>query len=126
MSHEMHPWNYGSHGEKVFARVRRDYEEVERIQQEHLKQDALPESARKIAAKCDQIKAFLIEKNLAYGNSALDPINIFSDADAVKTMENSLDHKLSRIARGHEFRGDDTIIDLTGYLILYLIAKEEA
>lgn len=112
---EVRPWNLGSHGERVLRKVPAPP-----------KVDPLPESAQRIARKCDQIKAFLIEKNLAYGNSALDPINIFSNMDAVQQMEGAIDHKLSRMARGHEFRGDDTILDLAGYLILYLIAKEQA
>ena len=67
---------------------------------------------------CDEIKALLLEKNRAYGNSAADPVRIFSKADVIEQINVRLDDKLSRIARGAEYPGDDTELDLIGYLIL--------
>lgn len=87
-----------------------------------VKDDPLPESAKKIAAECDRIKAFLVEKNLKYGNSALEPVRIFSGADTVEQLLVRIDDKLSRMHRGSEFAGDDTTLDLIGYLILLRIA----
>lgn len=87
--------------------------------------EGLPESAVKIAAKCDAIKALLVEKNLSYGNSALEPIRLFSQADAAESLLVRIDDKLSRIARGAEFRNEDTLLDLTGYLVLLMIANED-
>lgn len=78
----------------------------------------------KIVNKCDEIKNFLLEKNKAYGNSALDPINIFSKNKALEQIAVRIDDKLNRLKKGSEFQGDDTVKDLTGYLILYLIAME--
>lgn len=86
---------------------------------------ALPESALKLAAECDRIKAMLVEKNLAYGNSALDPVRVMSKADPVEQLLVRIDDKLSRIQRGHEYPGDDTITDLIGYLVLLKIALKE-
>ncbi len=108
---ERHPWNNptferGSHGEKVHARP----------------VEPLSVSARMIAAECDRIKAFLIEKNLAYGNSALDPVRIFSSASTVEQLLVRIDDKLSRMEHGFEHGDDDTTLDLIGYLILLRIA----
>jgi hypothetical protein len=71
-----------------------------------------------------EIEDMLIEKNRAYGDSALDPVRIFSKSEATEQLYVRIDDKLSRIKRGHEYPGDDTISDLIGYLILLLIAKE--
>jgi hypothetical protein len=70
------------------------------------------------------IESMLIEKNRAYGDSALDPVRVFSKSDAIEQIYVRIDDKLSRIKRGHEYPGDDTIFDLVGYLVLLLIAKE--
>ena len=65
----------------------------------------------------------LIEKNKAYGDSALNPARIFSNASPMEQIRVRIDDKLSRIQRGSEYPGDDTIADLAGYLILLLIAR---
>lgn len=75
-----------------------------------------------IAAVCDEIKEMLLAKNKAYGNSALAPLRIFSRADTVEQLNVRIDDKLSRIARGSEFSGDDTELDLIGYLVLRRVA----
>lgn len=68
----------------------------------------------------------LVNKNEAYGNSALDPVRIFSDASPVEQLKVRIDDKLSRIARGGEWPGEDTIDDLIGYLILLKLAHTDA
>ena len=72
-----------------------------------------------------QICDMLIAKNASYGNSALDPICCFSKASALEKIKVRIDDKLSRIKRGSEYAGDDTINDLIGYLILLKLAKED-
>ena len=67
---------------------------------------------------CDEVKAMLVEKNEAYGNSAADPLRIFSKADPIEQIDVRIDDKLSRMMRGKEYPGDDTELDLIGYLIL--------
>jgi hypothetical protein len=62
----------------------------------------------------------LIQKNTAYGNSALEPLRMFSKASPREQLLVRLDDKLSRLARGSEFPGDDTIVDLAGYLVLLM------
>lgn len=78
-----------------------------------------------IESVCSDIQKMLIEKNRAYGDSALDPVRIFSKSDAVEQIYVRIDDKLSRVKRGHEYPGDDTIKDLVGYLVLLLVAKEK-
>lgn len=77
----------------------------------------------KISKVCDEIKQILLAKNKAYGDSALNPIRIFSKADNIEQINVRIDDKLSRIARGKEYAGDDTELDLIGYLILKRVAK---
>lgn len=71
-----------------------------------------------ICATCDELKSFLLDKNKSYGNSAADPVRIFSASDPLEQINVRIDDKLSRIANGNEFDGDDTELDLIGYLIL--------
>lgn len=70
-----------------------------------------------------EIAHMLIKKNIAYGNSALEPVRIFSKADAREQLHVRIDDKLSRIMRGTSYVGDNDIDDLIGYLILLKIAK---
>jgi len=77
---------------------------------------------------CDDIKDMLLKKNSDYGNSALQPVRIFSKTDSVEQIRVRIDDKLSRIANHNEkhFDDEDTVKDLIGYLILLLIAKGES
>lgn len=72
----------------------------------------------------NKLATMLIDKNLAYGDSALNPVRIFSKADRMEQLYTRLDDKISRVQRGHEYPGDDTIQDIIGYCILVLIARE--
>lgn len=72
---------------------------------------------------CDEIKEMLIKKNKSYGDSAIDPIRIFSKANTDEQIKIRIDDKLSRISRGSEFYGDNDIDDLIGYLILFKVSK---
>lgn len=74
---------------------------------------------------CNDMAWFLIDKNRAYGNSALDPVRIFSSSDNVEQLKVRIDDKLSRFARGGEYPGDNDIDDLIGYLVLLKIAKRD-
>jgi hypothetical protein len=76
-----------------------------------------------IANICDNIKSMLIEKNKSYGDSALDPIRVFSKASSDEQIKIRIDDKLSRISRGSEFYGDNDLDDLIGYLILLKVSK---
>ena len=79
----------------------------------------------KIKAKCKSLEDLLLQKNAKYGNSALEPLNVFSEAGAVAGIKMRIDDKLKRIKNaGLVDATEDTLQDLAGYLILLMIAKE--
>jgi hypothetical protein len=83
-------------------------------------------SKEQIKETCRKVYELLAEKNDAYGNSALEPINIFSKGNASESLCARIDDKLSRIKnRGLGDATEDTLFDLCGYLILLLIANEQ-
>jgi len=70
-----------------------------------------------------EVKDLLIEKNRAYGDSAISPSNIFSNGDALDSLGARIDDKLMRIKNtGITDETEDTLIDLIGYLVLYKVA----
>ena len=82
-------------------------------------------SKGKIKEVSRRVYEMLSEKNNAYGNSALKPINIFSKGSATDSLCARIDDKLARIKnRGLSDQTEDTLFDLCGYLILLIIAKE--
>ena len=82
-------------------------------------------SGPEISVACDNIKRLLLEKNVAYGNSALSPIQIFAKAGAQEGIANRIDDKLNRIKNNQSYVGDNDLDDLIGYLILYKISQEK-
>lgn len=77
----------------------------------------------KIAKVCDEIKDMLVRKNRAYGDSALNPVRIFSDSGKSEQIRVRIDDKLSRIVRRGEGHDDeDVVTDLIGYLVLLKVA----
>jgi len=77
----------------------------------------------------DQIKIlfsnfaeFLCEKNKRYGDSALNPAMIFSNAPAEIQIRNRLDDKLNRIKNSEELLKND-VSDVFGYVALLMIQK---
>ena len=77
-----------------------------------------------IAATCDEVKEMLLEKNRKYGNSALNPIRIFSKADTLEQIRVRLDDKFNRYINRQNDEDEDIIKDIIGYLVLYKIALE--
>jgi hypothetical protein len=77
-----------------------------------------------VEAVVDDIKSMLIEKNKAYGDAALSPRRIFSRSDSVEQIKVRIDDKLSRIS--NDAPGEDSTMDLLGYLILLRIAERRA
>ena len=80
---------------------------------------------REINTICSEMADFLISKNRAYGNSALEPVRVFSKSDNTEQLLVRIDDKLSRFFRGTEFPGDNDIDDLIGYLVLLKVAKRD-
>jgi hypothetical protein len=79
---------------------------------------------RAILDVIDQLGALLIKKNRSYGDSALNPVRIFSKSDPLEQLRVRIDDKLSRLARGHEI-DEDTLLDLIGYLVMLKIGMNE-
>ena len=73
----------------------------------------------------DSIYKMLDEKNEAYGDSALNPIRLFSRADAQAALRVRIDDKLSRIKNQGLDDNEDSIVDLIGYLVLLKVAMNE-
>ena len=78
-----------------------------------------------IESMCDNLKAMLLEKNRKYGDSALNPCRVFSRANAVEQILVRIDDKLNRIRNRQNDEDEDVVMDLAGYLILLMIAREE-
>jgi len=71
---------------------------------------------------CAELSNFLAIKNRRYGNSALEPINVFSKADAGSSIRVRINDKLSRIRNGESLRKND-VVDLAGYLVLLMVEQ---
>lgn len=73
-----------------------------------------------------EVMNLLLEKNAAYGDSALNPVGIFSRGNAVDSLCARIDDKLMRIkSKGITDATEDTVQDLIGYLILLKIATNQ-
>ena len=85
------------------------------------------ESQIKIAQVCDDIKNLLLQKNAKYGDSALKPLRIMSQASPVEQILVRIDDKLNRIKQGNILEDDEDVVsDLIGYFVLLKIALESA
>ena len=83
------------------------------------------DTAVEIENVCDSIKELLLQKNAAYGDSALNPANVFASGSAVENLSCRIDDKLMRIKnRGLNDDTEDTVSDLIGYLVLLKIAMK--
>ena len=78
-----------------------------------------------IADECHAVKKMLLQKNRLYGNSALEPVRIFSKADATEQLRVRIDDKLSRLQSAQAGETEDVTLDLIGYLVLLRIAKRQ-
>ena len=75
-----------------------------------------------------EITEMLIAKNEKYGNSALEPLGVFSQLSAKEGLLVRIDDKLKRIKNGSLDKDDEDVInDLIGYLVLLKIhANQES
>jgi len=78
--------------------------------------------AHKVYGITNALAEMLIDKNKKYGNSALEPKRIFSNADPIEQIKVRIDDKLSRMSNQKE-EDEDVVQDLLGYLVLLKIAK---
>jgi hypothetical protein len=73
-----------------------------------------------------EIKELLLEKNEKYGNSALEPLGVFSKLSAKEGLLVRIDDKLKRIKNGSLEKDDEDVInDLIGYLVLLKISQNQ-
>jgi hypothetical protein len=77
-----------------------------------------------IDSECKLLSEMLMEKNKSYGNSAIEPNKFFSKLDWEDRINVRIDDKLNRIVKGSEFVGEDTELDLIGYLILKRVGRK--
>lgn len=71
------------------------------------------------------IKSVLVAKNRKYGNSALNPIRIFSSTAMHEQIRVRIDDKLSRLKNKQLDEDEDVLLDLIGYLVLLEIAESD-
>ena len=79
--------------------------------------------AVQVTVVLEEIRDLLIAKNQKYGNSALEPLGVFSQLSAKEGLLVRIDDKLKRIKNGSLERDDEDVVnDLIGYLILLKIS----
>ncbi len=82
--------------------------------------------ANKVSSYLLEIRELLVSKNLKYGNSALEPLGVFSKLSAKQGLLVRIDDKLKRIKNGSLEKDDEDVInDLIGYLVLLKIQTLE-
>ena len=80
---------------------------------------------KEIRSTCNDLADFLVKKNQAYGNSVAEPVSVFAKRlDRLAQIDVRIDDKLSRLQKGQEYPGDDTVKDLVGYLVLRMIVAK--
>ena len=78
--------------------------------------------AVQVGVVLDEIRELLIAKNQKYGNSALEPLGVFSQLSAKEGLLVRIDDKLKRIKNGSLEKDDEDVVnDLIGYLVLLKI-----
>ena len=81
---------------------------------------------REITEVLEEIKEMLFEKNRKYGDSALNPIRIFSKADPIEQIKVRLDDKFSRKKNQQNDDDEDIDKDIMGYMVLLRVAQKRA
>jgi hypothetical protein len=82
--------------------------------------------AVQVTVALEEIRDLLIAKNQKYGNSALEPLGVFSQLSAKEGLLVRIDDKLKRIKNGSLERDDEDVVnDLIGYLVLLKIIKDK-
>lgn len=85
----------------------------------------LNETQKKIKENYEAMTELQLDKNMKYGNSGLEPLGVFLQAERVEKTSTigilcRLDDKLMRVKNSKQLRVND-ICDLIGYLNLLLI-----
>ena len=111
----------------VKGKINNGYGDIE-FEASPLFSETLTESQKKISEVCDSMKDLLLYKNKKYGDSALNPNNVFYKGDSTNSIKIRLDDKIGRIKNCEETRVND-VSDLIGYSVLLLasmnVTKED-
>ena len=79
-----------------------------------------------VSSILDEIRDMLVSKNEKYGNSALEPIGVFSKLSPKEGLLIRIDDKLKRIKNGSLDKDDEDVVnDLIGYLVLLKIHAKQ-
>lgn len=84
-----------------------------------------PSFSEKLSNVLGDLETLLLQKNAKYGNSALEPIRVFSKGSAQEQLLVRIDDKLSRLRNTNIDEDEDVLTDLLGYLVLLKIANYE-
>lgn len=79
-------------------------------------------SGHPILNECLGLAEMLLKKNVAYGDSALNPRRVLSKADAVEQILVRMDDKLNRLEKGQDL-DEDVLLDFVGYWVLLQVAR---
>lgn len=80
-----------------------------------------------VSSILDEIRDMLVSKNEKYGNSALEPIGVFSKLSPQEGLLIRIDDKLKRIKNGSLEKDDEDVVnDLIGYLVLLKILAKKS
>lgn len=82
----------------------------------------MSKTQEKIEETLNSFKNMLLEKNKRYGDSAINPVRLFSKQPADEGIMIRLDDKINRIKNSDQLRKND-VSDLMGYLTLLCISK---
>ena len=88
-----------------------------------MESESLTQSQKKIVEVCDNMKSLLLYKNQKYGDSALNPNNIFYKGDCTNSIKIRLDDKIGRIKNNtDEILRINDVADIIGYCTLLLVS----
>ena len=88
-----------------------------------MESESLTQSQKKIVEVCDNMKSLLLYKNQKYGDSALNPNNIFYKGDSTNSIKIRLDDKIGRIKNNtDEILKINDVADIIGYCTLLLVS----
>ena len=113
-----------SHNESYFDTNRNGMKDAEIVK------PVQPSEALEFQTKLDtlllNVGNLLKSKNEAYGNTSLNPPNIFSKLDSSEAICARIDDKIMRIKnRGLVSATEDTLTDLIGYLLLLKMSRKK-
>lgn len=84
----------------------------------------MSDTQQDIIDECNRIRDLLLDKNRKYGDSAINPVRVFSSSNPMEQINVRIDDKLSRIISKQLDDEEDVELDLVGYLILKMICRK--